>query len=452
MLTGAAKNDFFTTDATGLTEDLLLAALNVLGNDPGSAHLYSLQQNLSGCGQMAKMNTAFSALGAMITINADGTIAYDASNIGSSLAHLAEGQLATDTFVYTVRMGSGALSTAKVTLQIAGENDAPTLDSITPVNILDTAVDDTPAAVTGNLSGHDVDNGAKLTYSVANPSSVDAVNHVQTMRMEYGTLTLHTDTGAYSFLADPDKIDALAEGSTAPAVFAVTVTDEHGASASQDLIFNLSGANDTAVIEGTAIGEVTEDGGQTAVGNLTVADRDAGEASFGLATGIYAGKYGAFTFEQSSGNWTYKLDNVAAQALTATDHPQEELTITSQDGTAAQKITVTVNGADEASTGGGGGTTPPTDPVMNIVIGLEQLSKTTGKFDPISNFTQNDTISFRDGISFVGKTLFDDYSYNSSVQDSMVLIVSLPTTSVEPLWTEIYLIGNTNFDNSQITL
>jgi VCBS repeat-containing protein len=351
LQSGAAKDDYFSADASGLTEDLLLAALNVLGNDPGSAHLYSLQQNLTGSGQLAQVNTAFSALGAKITINPDGTIAYDASNIEHSLAHLAQGEFATDTFVYTIQMGNGALSVAQVTLQIAGENDPPTLDAIAPVDIHDTAADDTPAAIIGTLHGHDVDDGAQLTYSVANPTSVDPLNHMQTKQLNYGTLTLHTDTGAYSFLADPDKIDALPLGSNAQAVFGMTVTDEHGASASQDMTFNLIGANDTAVITGPATGLVAEDGTTMTGGTLVVTDRDTGSAGFAPASGLH-GTYGDFTFNSSSGVWDYTLRNGDAnvQALSVTQHPTDTITVTSQDGTATQLITVTVNGANDAPT------------------------------------------------------------------------------------------------------
>ena len=348
LLTGAAKDDFFSADASGLTEDLLLAALNVLGNDPGSAHLYSLQQNLSGTAQMTLVKTAFSALGAMITINPDGTIAYDASNIGESLSHLAEGQLATDTFVYTVRMANGALSTAQVTLQIAGENDPPTLDSILPVVIHDTSIDDTPDPVPGQLSGHDVDNGAQLTYSMVDPTSIDAVNHVQTKQMEYGTLTLHTDTGNYTFFVDPDKIDALPLGSNPLVVFTVKVTDEHGASSdARDITFNLIGANDTAVIAGTATGSVTEDGNLTAGGSLSVSDRDLGAVGFAPVANLQ-GTYGDFTFN-ANGDWSYLLrnDDANVQGLALNQHVNDTLMVTSQDGTATEVITVTVNGVND---------------------------------------------------------------------------------------------------------
>ena len=669
LKTGAAKDDFLSTDATGLSEDLLLASLNVLENDPGSARLYSLQQNLSGTCHMAKVNTAFSALGAQITINADGTIAYDASNVRNSLAHLAEGQLVTDNFVYTVRMGNGALSSALVTLQIAGENDIPELDSITPVNINDTAADDTPTAASGMLSGQDVDDGASLTYSLADMTDVDiSVAGVQTKQMEYGTLTLHTGTGAYAFLADPDKIDALSAGSNQEIVFGLKVTDEYGASASQDLklylvgandnaeifgdtsgtanedstlptsgalvvsdrdagavgfvtttslhgtygdftfndtsglwtytlrngdanvqalafnqqvddtltvtsqdgtatqeiVVTVNGVNDSASITGTHTGSVTEDGTLTAGGTLGVTDPDDnpanplfqsvstsalngnyGDFTFNTATGVWgytlrnsdanvqalgAGSsvsdvmtvtsqdgtttqeiavsvngvndsasitgtstdsvaedgdltaggtlgvtdiddnpanpifqsvsaaalhatYGDFSFNSSTGIWTYALRNSDAnvQGLALNQQVNDTLTVTSQDGTASRAITVTVNGAAEASTGGGGGTTPPTDPAIVFNIGLQQIFGQTGDYLPVLNFTQNDLINFSDGIQYLGFILDDYIPGDSNPQDSTALQVALPTLGgAPPELFEIILIGFTNFDSSMI--
>jgi len=362
LLTGAAKDDTFTTEETDLSEDMLSAFLNVLANDPGSATLYSLQQDLTGIDQMTAVTTAFSQLlGATITIQADGTIFYDASNIESTLNQLAEGEFATDTFVYTVRMSNGALSTAVVTLEIAGindtaviygddddrvyedgvfqfregtlsikdpdtgedsfvlasglngtygdftfdtesgfwtytlrnndplvqalardeyaydtlavtskdesasrdiiieingRNDVPTLEPIQAINILDTDADDTPLPKNGTLTGEDVDNNASLTYSLTD--GVTSGTGAETKETEYGTLTLFTESGAYSFLADPDKIDSLVQGRTEVVNFTVTVTDEHNFSASQTLTFNLFGANETAVITGEATGEITE--------------------------------------------------------------------------------------------------------------------------------------------------------------------------------------------------
>jgi VCBS repeat-containing protein len=333
--TGAAKDDTFLSS---VTEDMLKAKLAVLDNDPGAAKLYSLVPlaGMASTTQVPVVSQGLSARGAQISINADGTINYDASGIAASLQSLAVGQSATDTFEYIVRMANGALSTAKVTVSIGGVNDAPTLQSVAAVSILDTAADDTPAAIVGALSGNDVDNGAVLTYSVVSGSSA------------YGTLTLGSN-GQYSFNADADKIDALGAGVNASATFVVNVKDEQGAaSAPVTLQFNLLGANDTAAISGNGAGAATEDGAGTAAGVLAVSDRDSGESVFAVPAAL-AGTYGDFSFDAATGAWAYALRNGATnvQALNAGKVVQDSVTVSSIDGTATQTISMDITGSND---------------------------------------------------------------------------------------------------------
>jgi VCBS repeat-containing protein len=339
-ITGAAKDDLFTS-ADGITEDSLIAKLNVLGNDPGSAKLYSLAnpgQAISTATTFVPVTLGHSALGATLTMNADGTIGYDASTLSASMQGLAAGEYATDTFSYVVRMANGALSTALVTVQIGGQNDAPTLKSVSDATLFDTAADDNPAALTGSLKGSDVDHGSVLSYHLIGGSS------------DYGTLAVNAN-GSYSFQADADKIDSLNAGQDAVASFVVNVTDEHGAaSAPVTLNFKLVGANDIAAISGTAAGGATEDSNDLAAGTLSVADRDAGQSVFAAASGL-AGTYGDFTFDAATGAWTYAVRNSdnAVQALNAGKVVHDSVTVTSVDGTASQTIDVAITGVNDAA-------------------------------------------------------------------------------------------------------
>ncbi|KRB77641.1 hypothetical protein ASE07_26200 [Noviherbaspirillum sp. Root189] len=251
-LTGAAKDDLLTAATTGLTEEHLSANLNVLANDPGAAKLYSLLQDpaaLSPTTQFPVINTVQLQSGATITMNTDGTISYDASGLGEALQSYAQGELYVDTFLYTVRMGNGALSTAKATIEIAGVNDAPTLASIEAVDIFDTPQAATDVTIQGTLSGHDVDHGAILTYGFA-ADVVFTTNEDGTLvsTSDYGTITLNATTGAYEFVATSAKLDALVAGQNIPVTFAVEVSDEHGAtSAPVNIAFNLIGADEAVV-------------------------------------------------------------------------------------------------------------------------------------------------------------------------------------------------------------
>lgn len=347
-LTGAAKDDLLTAAASGLTEEKLSANLNVLSNDPGSAKVYSLLQNaaatLASTTQFPVVTSVKLTSGATISINADGTIAYNASTVTANLQAYGAGEVFIDTFEYTIRMANGALSTAKATVEVAGVNDVPTLASVAAVSTLDTSDADAAAVVAGKLAGADADRTAVLSYSLLDGS--------QESTNAYGTLLLNATTGAYEFVVNANKLDALNAGVTARASFEVKVQDEHGASSAPvTLQFDLIGANDTAAIDGAAAGSVTEDDGLTAAGKLNITDRDTGEAVFSLPASL-SGTYGDFTFDNETGEWAYSLRNGEknVQALNGGKTVVDTLEVTSLDGTASKTISVEVTGTNDAAT------------------------------------------------------------------------------------------------------
>ena len=122
--TPQAEDDFFTFgDVDGYQY------LDVLANDSGgdAKALWSVDQsNLlveTGIGQWVTL-----ASGARVMITADGKLAYDYSTINEDLIQsLGEGDEFSDTFHYSIRLGSGAISEASVSLTYVGENDAATI-------------------------------------------------------------------------------------------------------------------------------------------------------------------------------------------------------------------------------------------------------------------------------------------------------------------------------------
>ena len=98
----SAVNDEATTD-----EDTSVSG-NVLTNDVGDSLTVTTtgQQTLES--------------GALVTINSDGTFIYNPNNQFESLN---DNETATDTFLYTMRDGSGNTSSATVTITIDGITD-----------------------------------------------------------------------------------------------------------------------------------------------------------------------------------------------------------------------------------------------------------------------------------------------------------------------------------------
>ena len=92
-------------------------------------------------------------------------------------------------------------------------------------------------------------------------------------------------------------------------------------------------------------------GTPTASGTLSAADADPGQSAFqSVAPSSLVGTYGSFTFNASTGAWTYLLDNerAATQALNSGTLAHDRLTVTSVDGSASRVIDVSINGTDDA--------------------------------------------------------------------------------------------------------
>ncbi|WP_407517348.1 VCBS domain-containing protein, partial [Acinetobacter baumannii] len=159
-------------------------------------------------------------------------------------------------------------------------------------------------------------------------------------------------------------VQALPAGSTVTDT--LTVKSKDG-TANQDIVVTITGANDTALISGTATGAVTEDATvPTASGKLIVTDVDTGEAEV-IAQSNVKGVYGTFNIEKD-GNWTYTLDNslAAVQALPAGSTVTDTLTVKSKDGTANQDIVVTITGTNDAPIASNNTITTDTDVVTNL--------------------------------------------------------------------------------------
>lgn len=87
-----------------------VARIDVLANDTDASAIHVSATALT------------STLGASLSINPDGTIAYDPRG-STELQSLGQGETAEDSFVYTVADIYGATATATVTVTVGGGND-----------------------------------------------------------------------------------------------------------------------------------------------------------------------------------------------------------------------------------------------------------------------------------------------------------------------------------------
>ncbi|MCS0661223.1 VCBS domain-containing protein, partial [Massilia terrae] len=196
-------------------------------------------------------------------------------------------------------------------------------------------------SASGTLTVSDVDIGEAV---FKDPASLHGT---------YGDFSFNSATGAWSYTLRNG--DAYVQALNAGKVVAdeITVTSSDG-TASAKLHVDVTGANDAASISGNGNGAVAEDGVLAASGKLAVTDPDSGEAAF-KAPATLAGIYGDFSFNTSTGDWSYLLRNGDAnvQALSAGKVVADEITVTSLDRSASTKLHVDITGANDKATIGG---------------------------------------------------------------------------------------------------
>ncbi|MBD9452227.1 tandem-95 repeat protein [Rhizobium sp. RHZ02] len=270
-----------------------------------------------------------------------------------------------DVFSFTVADKAGPSAPQTLTINVKGVNDTPELSAtLTGHAYNDTVADDTFTAVSGKLLTADRDLNDSATYGITGGSSSGAKEGFDTIKVgSYGSLFLNSATGAYTYVPNDAAVEGLKTHSQES--FTLTVTDGSNATHSQTLTIDLNGMNDTATISGSAAGDVVEDGKAPilsedkvggegtdklhAEGQLIVSDRDADDNHFQTpASEDLNGKYGTFTFDPTSGKWTYALNNESVQSLAAGQAVHDSLSITSADGTASQTIDVTITGTNDA--------------------------------------------------------------------------------------------------------
>ncbi|WP_394150050.1 VCBS domain-containing protein, partial [Vibrio maritimus] len=324
-------------------------------------------------------------LGGHILLMRDGRYVYTIRDHQPQVQSLNEGEVLTDQCVVRAKDGT----TFTIEVSIHGTNDAPTLSAQTQSVVED------GSRLTGQMQGQDIDHVATLTYSIAH--AVDG-------------LTFNTD-GSYSFEPSHASYQQLKDGERKVITIPVTVTDEHGASSTQNLTINLQGKGDAAVISGVDTGDVYENqAGQdkspdyaqpgigvigqdalTVTGKLTISDPDTGESVFDPNGGTfsYSGKYGHLML-LSDGRWSYGVaagthdwyrgnakTNVGSaidqlgQGETLTD----TITVHSKDGT-THDIVITIHGDNDA---------PYVSSEVALHSGKEDVSQTFTKAELLAN-------------------------------------------------------------------
>jgi VCBS repeat-containing protein len=286
--------------------------------------------------------TASDAHYGTFTMTADGVWIYTLDDGNCAVQALNVGETLTDTFKVTSLDGTAQL----VTVTINGTNDDAIICGTREGSVIEAggaanSISCKPTA-TGTLTDTDVDN---------TPNTFTAIDTPTASTGGYGTFTMTAD-GLWTYTLDNTncKVQALNVCDKLTDCFTVTTID----GTPQVVTITINGANDAAVVNGTATGSVTEAGACTygtpiATGTLTDTDVDNTPNTFTAVCAPKASEAGYGTFTMTAdGAWTYKLDNAncEVQALNDCDMLTDRFKVTTIDGT-TQVVTITINGADD---------------------------------------------------------------------------------------------------------
>jgi len=281
---------------------------------------------------------------------------------------------------FTVTDDNMATDTGTVTFTVRGTNDDPVIDamasdlssSLTVGDLDDMMMPDTVLTDSGSIVFDDVDVTDTQSAAITDVSFTGDDSGI-TVAAATALLSLMTTDAAgagnpgavdWDFNASDALFAYLPDMDTVTISYEITVTDSSGGTAVETVSVTITGVNDTATISASAMEDtsVTEAGGDNPIGTLgdpdaggtlSVSDVDTGEDVFeAAASADLVGDYGTFTFNETSGVWTYILDNANSdvQALSDGETLTDTLTVSSVDGTDSYDIDVTINGTDDAAT------------------------------------------------------------------------------------------------------
>ncbi|PHJ56763.1 hypothetical protein VF14_32475 [Nostoc linckia z18] len=247
------------------------------------------------------------------------------------------------------------------TINIASLNNPPTaVDDAISTNE-NTLLNGNVLAANPTTSDSDPDNNT-LTVTEVNGQ---AGNVGKSINLGNGLLIVNSN-GSLSF--NPNNgYETLTQGASKTETFTYTISDGNSGTDTANVTITINGVNDAATISGTATASVTEDATNpnlTASGSLGISDVDTGENKFNTTVTPKLGNLGNLSITDA-GSWNYTVANSTVQYLGAGKTKTDTFTVRSLDGTAAQDITVTINGVNDAATISGTATALVTEDASN---------------------------------------------------------------------------------------
>ena len=227
-------------DVVAAQEDVLLENINVLDNDTDSD------------GNPLTVTNAVSAAGGVVTINADGTLSYQApANFTGP-----------DTINYTIDDGAGGTSTAVVNIDVAPVADLAAADDF------NTGDEDT--VISGSVADNDTTlSGGALTYAVESTVENGALTFNADGSYEYTPNPNFSGVDSFTYVvtdADSGESSTQSVSLTMDAVADLTAGDDENTGDEDTVISGSVASNDTTLSGGTltyAVESTVENGALT---------------------------------------------------------------------------------------------------------------------------------------------------------------------------------------------
>ncbi|WP_040404139.1 VCBS domain-containing protein, partial [Amphritea japonica] len=376
---GKSFTETVSIDVNDINEAPVLSSASFRVEEGGSlfnGELEAVDQDLSE--QLSFVIADGFSLPPGFELTVDGDYSFDPED--EAYEHLGVGDTQILTIPVKVVDSGGLESVADIRINIAGTNDAPIAD--TDVILV---TDEGDSSIGGQLVAFDVD-GDSVSFSA---DSLPA------------GFTLESD-GSYSFDPGNTAYEGMAVGDSQVLSIPVTVTDENGATDSQQVQITISGTNDEPVAGLNVTAYVAE--GDTAIsGQLTASDVDGDSVSFSVDS-LPAG----FTLE-SDGSYSFDPADAAYDGMGVGDSQTLTIpvTVTDENGaTDSQQIQVTVTGTNDAPVAGA-------DVTANVAEGESAISGQLTASD-----VDGDSVSFSADSLPAGFTLESDGSYSFDPADA----------------------------------
>jgi VCBS repeat-containing protein len=364
---------------------------NLLANDTDPDHGATLTVDTTG--------TYWGKYGS-VHIDSDGDWTYTLNNADHDTNSLAQGETATDTFLYVVKDEYGAFDVSTLTITIHGTNDAPVI-SASCGNDKGTVQEDgyigqighghhaewvNNQVASGDLDANDPDHGATQTWSILGPAT-----------SAYGTIVIN-EHGNWTYVLNNDAVQFLAADEHLHDTFTVKVTDQYGASDTHDVTITIQGTNDVPVVAKTDVsGAVTEmitpvgnltDSGTIAFTDVDLSDSHHIDPTITHSQGAKGSLTASVTTDTTNGTggvitWNYSVAASAVEYLAAGDHRVETFTITLDDGhggEVARTISVDITGTND----------------VPVLACTDVSGAVTEMITPVGNLTDSGKIAFSD--------------------------------------------------------